>query len=175
MYKTYDKTVKTRQLNYRFDPDFRRMHSFVYWFLLVFILFFNCIFHILTFSASKIVFFVIFCEFRFLPEFCELFSVFRITENWGLYLNCTGLFWASYNWRGGRRRLSMGSKLKWILNTSPRELNAHPSLNMNLHFIQLLFFTFKEGIYSRAAKFDFPFSVFLHLKISILAQKSVFS
>ena len=29
--------------------------------------------------------------------------------------------------------------------------------------------------FRRAAKFDIPFSVFLHLKISILAQKSIFS
>ena len=65
----------------RFDQDFRRMCSFV---LLVFMLFFLLFFlYFLYFEIFiiKITFSVKFCEFHFLPQFCEicLFSVSRNT------------------------------------------------------------------------------------------------
>ena len=55
-----------------------------YWFLLCFNFFLNCI---LTFSASKNMFFVKFCVFPFSSQILWIFSVFRIVENWGLNLN----------------------------------------------------------------------------------------
>ena len=108
MYKTYNRAIincknmatETRKINAnRFDPNIWCMQSFV---LLVncfvFMFFFPCMFCILKFLSSKILFSMIFREFHFLLEFCEhfLFSVSRKLGTLVLYQACSNVCMLHY-------------------------------------------------------------------------------
>ena len=78
----------------RFDPDLRRMLNFVLIVLLCFYAFLTVFSMFQKVLALKFVFSMKFCEFGFLPEFCDFFLLLSVS--WILHYSCVLILVSPY-------------------------------------------------------------------------------